>query len=265
MQVGILSMGVLLSVVLAPWGATRAATAIPPADYEAGRWDPVHFKPAIEAASDEQCLACHGEVLAGKPLTVSPAGVRAAESLAWYQTLETYTGSQETFHWRHMESPLADRLMNLSCNFCHQGHDPRDEAPATHAGNRDGSGFTLRKSVDAEAICLRCHGRHNYEIMGLPGPWTETREMMNSSCVLCHAAIRTHRHQVTYLNPAAIEEEGARNSDVCYGCHGGRQWYRTTYPYPRHPYPGIAEEVPEWAQGRPVESEPRYQLRKAAN
>ena len=227
-------------------------------DYERSRWHPLHFKPAIETATDEQCLACHQDVLDRKVKEQSPAGVKSADSLAWYQTLDVYEGQQETFHARHLVTPLAKQLMNLQCNFCHQGNDPREEAP--NPPTDDDAGFTLRKMVNPETTCLKCHGRHNYEIMGLVGAWNETRESMGNSCLTCHVAIRTNRHQVTYLNAEEIETAGQENSDVCFGCHGGRQWYRYTYPYPRHPWPGMAEEVPDWATDRPTESEARFRL-----
>jgi len=229
-------------------------------DYERARWHPIHFKPAIDNATDEQCLECHQDILEPQVKKESPAGVKAENTLAWYQTLETYEGEQDTFHRRHLVTPLAKELMNLKCNFCHQGNDPREEAPIPPTGEK--AGFTLRKMVDVEETCLKCHGRHNYEVMGLPGNWEDTREAMGNSCNTCHIAIRTNRHQVTYLNADAIEEAGQKDSDTCYGCHGGRQWYRYTYPYPRNPWSGQAEEVPEWAKDRPTQSEERFRLDK---
>ena len=80
-------------------------------DYERARWHPIHFKPAIDEATDEQCLACHTQILERKVLEQSPAGVKASESLAWYQTLDTYEGEQETFHRRHIVTSLAKHLM----------------------------------------------------------------------------------------------------------------------------------------------------------
>ena len=69
---------------------------------------------------------------------------------------------------------------------------------------------------------------------------------------------RTNRHNVNYLKPQAIEQLAGEKQDVCFGCHGGRPWYRISYPYPRHAWPGMAEPVPDWAKDRPVESEPRF-------
>jgi hypothetical protein len=139
--------------------------------------------------------------------------------------------------------------MALSCTTCHEGHDPRDEHPLSSVTSQRDGGFRLRKSVVPETTCLKCHGQMNTAVMGLPGPWRETREMFQNDCLTCHAAIRTTRHQVSYLD--AIEAAGKGNGDVCYGCHGGRAWYRITYPYPRHAWPGMAE-TPDWAKGRPT-------------
>ena len=76
--------------------------------------------------------------------------------------------------------------------------------------------------------------------------------------MLCHTAFRTNRHNVNYLKPQAIEDLANEGGDACYGCHGGRSWYRISYPYPRNPWPGMAEPVPEWAKDRPTQSEARF-------
>jgi len=225
-------------------------------------YDPIHFKPAIETAKDEHCLACHREVLDDTVRESSPAGVKASTSKAWYQQLSTYTGEQDTFHRRHLLTGMAKELMNLSCTTCHQGSDPRDEAQGTSATGtpQTDNGFTLRKVVNVEKTCLKCHAPMNTAVMGLPSPWPESKEMFGNSCLTCHAAIRTNRHQVTYLKAEAIEAAGQKNADVCYGCHGGRSWYRIEYPYPRHPWEGMSPEVPDWAKDRPVVSEARFAL-----
>ncbi len=231
-------------------------------DHVRATYDPIHFKPAIDQATDAQCLACHREVLDDKVRETSPAGIKAASSKAWYQQLSTYTGEQDTFHRRHLVTPMARELMNLSCTTCHQGSDPREEAPGSSATAMPQStdAFTLRKQVNPETTCLKCHGRMNVQVMGLPSPWPESKEMFGNSCLTCHAAIRTNRHQVSYLKAEAIEAAGAKNADACYGCHGGRSWYRINYPYPRHAWAGMPPEVPEWAKDRPTESEARFQL-----
>jgi hypothetical protein len=236
-------------------------------NYEAARWDPIHFKPAIDKASDEACLVCHREVLDKKLRTASPAGVKASEALAWYQTLSTYSGVQKGFHWRHVSSPYARQVMNLSCNFCHQGNDPREEAPGSSATTTRAAlgDFTLRKMVNPSKTCLRCHGAFPWRNMeGLSGPWREVRKDMEpegtaNGCLVCHEeTFRTNRHKVTYLKGEAIEALARNNSDVCYGCHGGRQWYRISYPYPRTPWPDMPAETPDWAKNRPTQSEERY-------
>ena len=229
----------------------------PEPNYQAARYDKLHFKPAIEKATDAECLACHQEVLKPSVRKHSPAGLASADVKAWYQQLSTYSGEQDTLHRRHLETPMAKELMTLRCNTCHQGHDPRDEAPGTSASNQDQT-QPLRKSVSAEDVCLKCHGKMNWQVMGLPQPWELSRATFQNNCTLCHVAIRTTRHQVNYLNAKAIEEAGARNSDTCFGCHGGRPWYRLTYPYPRNAWPGMSATVPDWARNRPTTSEARF-------
>jgi len=223
--------------------------------YEAARWDPIHLKPAIDQATNEQCLACHQEIIDRRVRSASPAGVPASQTLAWYQTLDTYQGEQETFHRRHLLTPYSTQVMDLKCNTCHQGNDPREET-ANSSATGDSS-LTQRKHVDPK-ICLMCHGQFPSQLMGVPGPWTDNAKIFGDSCLTCHAAIRTNRHQVNFLNAKNIEEVGAQNSDVCFGCHGGRAWYRISYPYPRHSWPGSAEQVPDWAADRPTSSNPRF-------
>lgn len=258
-------LGVVLGYQIKTGGASGGQD---PADargaYLRAAYNPLHFKPAAASASNEQCLACHREVLDDKPRERSPAGIRAAETRAWYQRTSTYQGEQETFHRRHLQTPMAKELMNLQCNTCHQGHDPREEAPGSSAttpgqGDQD---ITLRKQVNPETVCLKCHGQMPTQLMGLPGPWPQHKEVFGNSCLTCHAAIRTQRHQVNYLKAAAIEAAGQKDSEVCYGCHGGRAWYRISYPYPRHAWEGMAPEVPDWAKDRPTQSEARFQLKK---
>ena len=38
-----------------------------------------------------------------------------------------------------------------------------------------------------------------------------------------------------------------------------------SYPYPRHAWPGMPPEVPDWAKDRPTESEARFRLTAAVN
>jgi len=238
-------------------------------DYEVARWHPLHFKPEIDKATDAQCLACHQEVLKTKVREASPAGVKAAQSIAWYQTLDTYDGEQLTFHQRHLTTPFAKQVMNLTCTFCHQGHDPREEAPGASATAAPAA-FAMRKVVEPSASCLMCHGKFPGEVMGLgEQPWHELREGLETpeapnGCLSCHAEqFRTVRHQVNYLDAAGIEAAAKTSSDSCFGCHGGRAWYRNSYPYPRHPWPGMDKETPEWAKARPTQSLPRHTARVA--
>ncbi|MDR1995273.1 hypothetical protein [Azonexus sp.] len=225
-------------------------------DYQRARWDPLHFKPAIDNARDEQCLACHQEILQNSVRQESKAGVKAANSLAWYQTLDTYEGEQGTFHWRHLKSTYSTQVMQMQCITCHQGSDPRDRA--VNPPDVNNTAHVLRKNTNPDT-CLMCHGKHPNEIMGMDQSWPEIRDAMQNDCLICHSTIRTNRHQVNFLKSEAIEKLAAeKGGDVCYGCHGGRQWYRISFPYPRHPWEGMAPEVPEWAQGRPTQSEARF-------
>lgn len=246
---------VVCAISCALWLVASAEDTL---DYQRASWHPMHFQPQIQTASNEQCLSCHREVLDDKPLVRSPAGVEAKDALAWYQTLTTYEGEQETFHRRHLVAPMAQRLMNMKCNTCHQGHDPREQAIIPP--DSEDTTHTLRKTVNPQT-CVMCHGQFPYELMGLPSEWHASGEMFSNDCMLCHAAIRTARHQVNFLKADAIEEAGRENSDVCYGCHGGRSWYRIAFPYPRHPWPGMPDQTPEWAKQRPTESQTRFLAR----
>jgi hypothetical protein len=245
---------------------TRRALA---GDYDAAQWHPIHFKPAIDSSKAADCLTCHQEVGKVRPRETSQAGQRGDDVLAWYQTLETYAGRQETFHWRHLQSPLAKQVMNLDCKFCHQGHDPREQSPQAAAPALNSAAananppFTLRKRVNPTETCLKCHGTFPKETMDLPAPWHEIRADMEpegtaNGCMTCHANIRTSRHKVNYLKADGIEKASEASSDTCYGCHGGRAWYRISYPYPRNPWPDMPAESPEWAKDRPTKSDPRH-------
>ena len=248
-------------------GTTKADAKL--VSYLQAQWDPIHFKPAIDKATNEQCLACHREILDRKVRPKSPAGVAASGSVAWYQLADTYKGDQTTFHARHLTSSFAKQTMKLKCNFCHRGHDPREEAPGSSKTSGEGMGdFNLRKVVNPSETCLRCHGRFPHEVMdGIDEAWSKARvnfedEETKNGCLMCHDAeaggFRTKRHQVNYLKPKAIEKlakEGS--SDSCHGCHGGRAWYRNSYPYPRNSWPDMSEETPDWAKGRPTKSAAR--------
>ena len=223
-------------------------------------YSPLHFRPAIDAATDAQCLACHREVLEDKVRAASPSGLKTDSLRAGYQETPTYAGEQDTFHRRHLVTPLAQRLMNLRCNTCHQGHEPREEAQGAAADSiqRPDTAFTLRKQVNPETTCLKCHGQFPWQLMGLPGPWEEHKAAFGNNCQTCHAAIRTKRHEVAYLNAAAIEQAGKDGAEACLGCHGGRSWYGIAYSYPRTPWPEMPAEVPAWAKDRPTRSDARF-------
>lgn len=247
-------------------------------DYQRASHHALHNKPFVDTASDGECLVCHKEVLETQVRETSPAGVSAQQSLAWYQMIATYDGAQMTFHQRHAVSPFAQSVMNLKCTFCHQGNDLREESPtftvpqADMTSNNGGVPFTLRKMVNPSETCLLCHGAmpDPVNIMGLPGPWHEARKDLETpdapnGCLTCHADLfRTNRHKVTYLNAGTIEDLAKESSDVCYGCHGGRAWFRVAYPYARNPWPGMDPAVPDWAKNRKTNSDPRYTIKTPA-
>ena len=250
----------VLAAVAAAGVWLHRASAPPPTtpddrpDYLRATYSPLHFRPAIESAQDDQCLSCHKEVLEDRVRERSPSGRSPEAALADYQKLSTYRGDQETFHRRHLVTSLSRRLMNLRCNTCHLGHDPRDEAQGSSATQPpEDAAYTLRKQVNVETVCLKCHGQMNWRLMRLPAPWPKARAEKPNGCFECHDKTRTVRHQVPYLDADAIEIAGRENSDACYGCHGGRAWYRISYAYTRHAWPDMPERIPEWAKDRRTE------------
>lgn len=221
------------------------------------QWDPIHFKPQIDKATDQQCLACHQNIVSQKVKDQSQAGVKTSDVIAWYQTLDTYSGAQENIHWRHLESPYSKKVTQFRCTTCHQGNDPREEAWVPSTTERVAP-FTLRKGVNPDT-CLMCHGQFpDPKIMNLPGHWTKIRDSFQNNCLTCHAVFRTNRHQVNFLKPEGIEAAGKESGDSCFGCHGGRAWYRISYPYPRHSWPNMPPEIPAWAKNRMTESDKRF-------
>jgi cytochrome c2 len=188
-----------------------------------------------------------------KPLSETPAGVKTEDTLAWYQTVDTYEGEQQTFHWRHLVSDAAQALMNLKCNTCHQGHNGNKEVSSnSHERYRQSA---MLKEVDPE-ICLMYHGAFDFKLMlGMAKPWEESRDVFNNNCMVCHTLFRTNAHDVNYLNKEVIEQAGIEDGEVCYG---GRSWYRIPYPYARNPWPGMPLIVPDWAKDRPTASQPRF-------
>lgn len=259
-------LALLVAVLLAGYAYWNRAAAPAKPDYIRAVYDPIHFKPAIDKATNEQCLACHSEVLTDRVRPISESGLSAKDAKAWYQITVTYSGEQDTFHRRHMVTDFSKSVMAMKCTTCHQGNDPREEAPGSSAtaAPQSTKDFTLRKMVNPETTCLKCHGKFPHQVMGLPADWPQIREAMGNNCMTCHQAIRTNRHQVNYLKAADIEKLGAATSDVCYGCHGGRSWFRIAYPYARHPWEGMPSEIPDWAKGRPTSSEPRFALPMAS-
>jgi len=108
-------IAVTIAIVSAVFGVApspaTASSAGPGPDYLRAVYSPLHFRPAAELATDDQCLACHREIMESRVRDKSPAGLPAKEAKAWYQQLSTYAGEQETFHRRHLSTPMAKQLM----------------------------------------------------------------------------------------------------------------------------------------------------------
>jgi hypothetical protein len=102
-----LGLGLALGLVVAATCQTAATSSS--VDYQRARLDPIHFKPAIDSATDKQCLACHAEVLKPSVRTESIAGVKASEAKAWYQDTSTYKGAQDTFPSPPPEHRVCDQ------------------------------------------------------------------------------------------------------------------------------------------------------------
>ncbi len=203
-----------------------------PKDYHRAKWHPIHFPPMINYAKDSDCLKCHREIKDRKVLKMSPAGVKPEEVSAWYQHLDVYQGPQDTFHRRHLYDGLAKKVLNFKCTTCHRGHNPREETPVPPTN--DSAKYTMRKAVHPY-VCLMCHGQFpDPKMMGLPGHWYESGKNMKYNCLTCHSAIRTDRHKSYFLKRDAIEKLAKEKKDLCFGCHGGRAWYRIPFPYKRY-------------------------------
>ena len=117
------AIGLISVLALGLVAASTSCQAAGPAgktDYQRARFDPIHFKPAIEKATDQQCLACHAEVLKPSVRSTSIAGVKANEAKAWYQDVSTYQGAQDTFHRRHLTTEYATKVMQMRCTTCQQ-------------------------------------------------------------------------------------------------------------------------------------------------
>jgi hypothetical protein len=187
------------------------------------RRTPVHFPPLASRTDDSVCLACHWDQIFESPRVAAPAGLLREDAGAWYQELSTYAGRQESFHWRHYSGDYARDVLRLRCNTCHHGHDPLEQAALSESGET----VALRKRVNP-MLCLKCHGRFPDHDPLITLPWEEARRDFDGNCLVCHAADAARRHQARFLARERIERRAAESSDVCYGCHGGRAWYRVS-------------------------------------
>jgi hypothetical protein len=73
------------------------------------------------------------------------------------------------------------------------------------------------------------------------------------------AVPKNHPIPAAAIEAAAVAGKSDKTGgDVCYGCHGGRTWYRIAYPFARNPWPEMPEGTPEWAKSRSLHSESRF-------
>ncbi len=262
-------IALILALLIIPV-SQNAALAESQQSHIKARMDPLHFKPAIETATNEQCLQCHQEILQRKPREVTQAGVKSEDTLAWYQTVHTYVGKQDTFHRRHLRHLLAESdplnapddadpppiLMTLNCNTCHQGHNINKEVTSDVHSSYSQPAFGKKVATET---CLMCHGKFDYNTMpGITGPWLEVADAFSNNCMACHSIFRTNSHNVNFLNKEGIQQAGATDGETCFGCHGGRSWYKIAYPYARNPWPGMSPIIPHWAKDRATKSRPRF-------
>lgn len=189
--------------------------------YERARLSDVHIDSAKKGIQDSACLACHQEIFdaEGAVLAAIDPAIDLSKLKPWYQDVTTYQGPQLRFHYRHLKTPLATSIMDLSCVFCHENTEVR----ATYPGEDSGGSF--RKQVSGET-CLLCHGQFP-QAHRMSWPALQTA-VGGQDCLACHNAetLRNVVKKVDYLQADKIVAQGQDNAALCYGCHGGRAWYQ---------------------------------------
>jgi hypothetical protein len=213
----------LFGAALLVVGGTSVAEVDP--EYERHRrlWERSHFPPG-EDSLDGRCLGCHADVLEQAPRRAMPAGALPEGLLPPYQRLATYDGGQASFHWRHRRSSYAQSVMRMRCQSCHRGRDPR--LPEVHRHEREFP-VALRKRVHPN-LCVNCHGRFPDHRAAFDGDWPAVRQRFDGNCLVCHEGDSARRHHNPLLDREAVEAQARDSGDVCYGCHGGRAWYRVS-------------------------------------
>jgi hypothetical protein len=131
--------------------------------------------------------------------------------------------------------------------------------------NNGGPPFTLRKRVNPEETCLRCHGSYPFEIMGLTGPWHEQQadlepEGTPNGCLTCHAAIRTEPAQRD-LSEQGRDREGGRE---LFGRLLRLPWRSPVVPdqlsLSAQSLAGHGQGCARLGKNRPTKSDPRYAI-----
>lgn len=190
--------------------------------YERSRLSDVHTDSAKKGIQDATCLNCHQDIFDadGAVLAATDPTIDLSKLKPWYQDVKTYQGPQLRFHYRHLKTPLATSIMNLSCVFCHENTEVR----ATYPGEDSGGSF--RKQVSSETKCLLCHGQFP-PAHGMSWPALQ-KTIGGQGCLACHQVdtLSTILGEVAYLKADKIVAQNQDNAVLCYGCHGGRAWYQ---------------------------------------
>jgi hypothetical protein len=162
-------------------------------------YSPLHFKPAIESATDAQCLACHKEVLDDNPALASPAGLRAADSLAWYQQTEHLQRRAG-----QLPSPPSGDADGEAVDEPQLHHLPPGPGPARRSPGLLGDGNAANRC----RIHAAQAGQSRDDLPQVPRPVSrqgdhgpagavagEAKDMFQNDCLGCHArsALRATR------------------------------------------------------------------------
>lgn len=146
--------------------------------------------PALPAAGDQDCLACHGQAGmksdAGKNISIDPAR-HAASAHGVLGCKDCHTDIKDF--------PHPAKVVKVQCATCHA-----DEVRAFPASSHSALG---------ESACASCHGSvHDL---------TTAEKLMPAKCVECHA------DEVKALD-SSIHGQAAKNGDPdapkCVSCHG---------------------------------------------
>ena len=142
------------------------------------------------AASDQDCLVCHGE-----------AGMKSASGRSLHVDAAKFNGSMHgtlgctTCHVGVKEYPHPKPMRRLSCSTCHE--EPAGQVPKS-----------VHSILGADA-CASCHGKpHEVQVAAKVAP---------QQCATCHDdAVRGYQLGVH----AVARKAGDKQAPTCLACHG---------------------------------------------